>query len=61
MNLKKYYNNNTQIIKYLFTTEIIVSTSASGLKSDFFCSEARQIFIQPVIAFKDLNQTVNLK
>jgi len=39
---------------YVLTTEVIVSTSVSGLKSDFFCSEERQIFIQPVIAFKDL-------
>lgn len=34
----------------------MVSISESGLKSVFFCSDERQIFIQPVIAFKDLKQ-----
>lgn len=39
---------------HIITFDVIVSTSVSGLKSDFFCSDDKQIFIQPVIAFKDL-------
>lgn len=38
------------------TIDVMVSTSDSGLKSDFFCSDERQIFIQPVIVFKHLNK-----
>lgn len=45
----------------MLTTEVMVSTSVSGLKSDFFCSDKRQIFIQPVIAFNDLKQFDYLK
>lgn len=46
------------IINYILTMDDMVSISISGLKSDFFCSDDRQFFIQPIIAFKDLNESL---